>query len=89
MRKHAESERRRRLEAGVVDSTTLAGRISLYGEIANRLEEEAVSLDGAVTKRLRDLLAEPKPLVDYGPYARARDAEVAAIRDELRRSEQP
>lgn len=83
IRKQARTERERRLAAGVVDLTSLAGRSELYAEIANGLEDDAVDLDAATTGRLRSLLADPLPLVDYGPYARARDAEIAAVRDEF------
>ena len=72
------------MAAGVVDFTALARRTSLYSEIAAELETGGVDLDSAGTRRLRTLLAEPSPLVDYGPYARARDDEIAAIRDDLR-----
>ena len=84
VRTQAQKEREHRLAAGIVDLTALAGRTDLYHEIAARLENDAVDLDAVVTSRLRSLLADPVPLVDYGPYARARDAEIAAIRDELR-----
>jgi hypothetical protein len=87
VRKQAENERRHRLAAGAVDSSALAARNELYDDIATCLEADTVDLDTAVTSRLRSLLADPRPLVDYGPYARARDAEIAAIRDELLGSE--
>jgi len=89
VRRQAENERRHRLAAGAVDSGTLAERNELYDEIATCLEDDAVDLDSAVTGRLRSLLADPQPLVDYGPYARARDAEIAAIRDGLVGGERP
>ena len=84
VRLQAEKEHERRLAAGVVDLNALAGRSSLYGEIARSLEDDSIDLDDAMMRRLRTLLADPGPLVDYGPYARARDAEIEAIRDELR-----
>jgi hypothetical protein len=87
VRKQAENERRHRLAAGALGSSALAARNELYDDIATRLEADTVDLDAAVTSRLRALLADPRPLVDYGPYARARDAEIAAIRDELLGSE--
>ena len=83
IRKQARDERERRVGAGDVDITSLAGRTSLYDEIAAQLEDPELPLSAALTARIRSLLAEPVPLLDFGPYSRARDAEIAAVLADL------
>lgn len=79
MRRHARAEYTRRIDAGVVEVAALQARTDLYEELARQLEaiDRPVSTEG--TTRVRLLVAQPPPLFDYGPYARARDAELESI----------
>ena len=83
MRKHARAEYEHRLEAGGVDDIALEARTSLYEALAAQLEALDQPATARGTERLNRLVSERHPLFDYGPYSRARDAELQSILAEL------
>jgi hypothetical protein len=83
VRKHARAEYEHRLEAGGVDDTALEARTSLYEALAAQLEALDRRATAKGTERLNHLVSERLPLFDYGPYSRARDAELQSILAEL------
>ena len=83
MRKHARAEYEHRLEAGGVDDIALEARTSLYEALAAQLEALDQPATARGTERLNRLVSERHPLFDYGPYSRARDAELHSILAEL------
>jgi hypothetical protein len=85
VREHARAEYDRRLEAGGVDSAALEARTGLYEALAGQLEALDRPVTARGTARLRRLVADQLPLFDYGPYAKARDAELESILLDLAR----
>ena len=83
MRKHARAEYEHRLEEGGVDDIALDARTSLYEALAAQLEALDQPATARGTERLNRLVSERHPLFDYGPYSRARDAELHSILAEL------
>jgi hypothetical protein len=79
VRRHARAEHDRRLAAGGIADEALEARADLYEALATRLEALAEPADPHATERLSRLVAERRPLFDFGPYARARDAELESI----------
>lgn len=89
VREHARAEYQHRVEAGGVDTAALDARTELYEALAGRLEALDRPVTARGTARLSRLVADRVPLFDYGPYARARDAELEAILLDLAREEKP
>jgi hypothetical protein len=89
VRKHARAEYEQRLGAGGVDDAELEARSSLYEALAARLEALERPATASGTERVSRLVSEHLPLFDYGPYSRARDAELESILAELSADEEP
>jgi hypothetical protein len=89
VRKLARAEYKHRLGAGGVDNAALEARTGLYEALAAQLEALDRPATARGTERLSRLVSERLPLIDYGPYSRARDAELASILMELAGEEEP
>ena len=83
VRRHARVERERRCRAGVVEFGPIARRMSLYEEMALRLDDIEARISPRGVERLRRLLAERALFRDYGLRARMRDTRVASILADL------